>query len=137
MKTSKHFTLKELVPIDVYNQYGKEAWKLFDEKLIDTIDFIREKLDKPIIINDWQWGGKNQYRGYRPENCKVGALNSAHKDGMAVDMTVKGMTAEDVRTWLKDNHNDLPWPIRCEKDVNWVHVDTRAKFGIKLYFFKP
>lgn len=134
---SKHFTIKELVPRKTYEEYGNEAWKLLDKKAVDTIDFIREKLDLPITVNDWAWGGKFQYRGYRPENCPVGADRSAHKDGCAFDFDVKGMTAEEVRQWLEKNKHELPHPIRCEKVVNWVHIDTRAKLDYKLYFFQP
>lgn len=134
---SKHFNLKELVSREVYDQYGKEAWKLFDQRAIDTIDFIRDELDLPITVNNWSWGGDYQLRGYRPERCHIGAANSAHKQGMAFDFDVKGMTADDVRQWLKDNESKLPYPIRCEAGVNWVHIDTRAKQGHKLYFFNP
>lgn len=132
MRQSKHFTLKELVPREVYEQYGKEAWKLFDEKLISTIDFLREAFNVPIIINGWQWNGQNQYRGYRPENCKIGAENSAHKGGMAVDMTIEGITANEARKWLKENQSKLPHDIRCEDGVDWLRIDTRAKNGYKL-----
>jgi hypothetical protein len=39
---------------------------------------------------------------------------------MIGDFDVKGIVAEDVRKWIKDNQILLPHPIRLEEDVNWV-----------------
>ena len=132
-----YFTTKELVPPETYLKLGDTALTLFDKKILITLEFIREQLGKPITVNNWHTGGHFKYRGFRPADCKVGALKSAHKTGEAVDFNVKNMTAEDVRVWLKKNADILPYPIRCESEVSWVHIDTRAKAGHKVYFFNP
>lgn len=137
MKEAKYFTIEELVPPDIYNTLGSEAWDLFNPKLIDTIDFIRESLNRPITANNYAWGGKHTLRGYRPKNCAIGAKRSAHKTGEAIDFDVQGMTADEVRAWLVNNKDRLPHPIRIEAVGCWVHVDVRAKKGYKLYAFKP
>lgn len=137
---ARNFRLKELVPPDIYDKLGNEAWSLFDDKLIETIDFIRDALGRPITINNWMWNKKDNamtLRGYRPKDCAIGAVNSAHKTGEAIDFDVQGMKAFEVRTWLKLHADILPHPIRVEDDVNWVHLDVRAKEGHKVYFFKP
>ena len=61
---------------------------------------------------------------------------SAHSQGTAVDFDVKGMTALDVRNWIKVNQVLLPYPIRLEQDVAWVHLDMRndGKKGKVVYF---
>jgi len=135
--TSKHFNIKELVSRKTYEEYGTGAWRLFDPKVIEVIDWIRDQLNAPITVNNWCWGGNFENRGYRDENCTVGAVKSAHKQGMALDFDVKGMSSYEVRQWLFHNAEDLPHPIRCEEGVNWVHIDTRAVSGKQIYFFKP
>ena len=49
---SKYFEIQELVDEDVYNLLGDEAFKLIDDRLIETIDSIREILDVPLICNN-------------------------------------------------------------------------------------
>ena len=45
--------------------------------------------------------------------------------GTAVDFDVQGMSAEEVRKWIERNKVLLPYPIRLEEGVNWVHLDMR------------
>lgn len=140
MKKSRYFDIRELVPKDVYEKLGESAWELLDRKAIDTLDFIRENVGLPVIVNDWKWGGQNQYRGYRPKDCTIGAKYSAHKDGAAFDITVKGWTDEQLKKWLSDNEQKLPYNIRVEiEDTNSkVHFDTRVISPLnKITYFKP
>ena len=79
---------------------------------------------------------------------------SAHNQGEAVDFSVKGMTANEVRLWIVENQILLPYPVRLEvgfdpkgkneaqirqaigKDtMNWVHLDLRGE-GQKITYFK-
>ncbi len=140
MKKSKYFDIRELVSKDTYEQHGERAWEFFDRKAIDTLDFIRENTGLPVIVNDWKWGGENQYRGYRERDCKIGAKYSAHKDGKAFDFTVKGWTDEQTKKWLSDNAERLPYNIRIEiEDTNTkVHFDTRIiSPEHRITYFKP
>jgi hypothetical protein len=139
-----YFTLDELVCEHVYNVFGKTAWQFFDPRLIITIDRLREKLNKPIYVNDWQIHGSLSQRGFRCIQCdlvkeaiaKDQLYVSPHMTGQAVDFDVEGLLAEEVRIWIKKNQNLLPYPIRLEKDVNWVHLDTRDADQGKVYEFK-
>ena len=51
--------------------------------------------------------------------------------GKAIDFDVKGMTADEVREWLIENEDLLPYKIRLEHKINktgktitWVHMDV-------------
>lgn len=137
----KHFVLQELVCPDVYNKYGKTAWSFLDKRLLDTIEFLREELGKPIIINNWHRDGSYTQRGLRCNTCelvrtKEDPYMSAHNFGQGVDMTFKGMSAKDVRRWIIKNQHKLPYNIRLETDVSWVHLDVRGGKD-KITFFKP
>ena len=139
----KHFKLHELVCDHIYKKYGEQAWQFIDPRLIITIDTIREQIGKPITINNYKWGGNDTQSGVRCNMCNLVKSKtdkgivymSGHQEGQAVDFSVEGMSAEAVRNWLATEL--LPYPIRLEADVSWVHLDVRDA-GQKIYFFnKP
>ena len=140
MKKSRFFDIRELVPKSVYEKLGESAWELLDRQAIDTLDFIKEKSGKTVIVNNWKWGGEDQYRGYRDRDCPIGAKYSAHKDGKAFDVTVKGWTDEQFEEWLKEHASELPYNIRIEQENtnSKVHFDTRIISPVsKITYFKP
>lgn len=144
MYKCNHFKIYELVSPLVYNKYGETAWQFIDPRLLITLDWLREHLGKPITINDWYWKGRFTQRGIRcnmdpmmvslTEKGKV--YCSPHPFGQAADFDVKGMTAEQVRNWINEHQDELPYPIRMELGVNWNHLDVRDT-GVKVYFFNP
>ena len=101
--TCKFFDLYELVDRATYEKWGEDAWNLFNPDLLYSIDGVREFLDVPCYINNWYGGhGQNQYRGYRPHDCPVGAVNSQHKVGNAGDITIQGIDAGTARQRILD-----------------------------------
>lgn len=138
----QYFELHELVCKHIYDKYGKQAWQFLDPRLIITIDWIRKQLDKPIEINNYHWGGKDTQSGVRCNMCSIvksktdkgQVYMSGHQEGQAVDFSVEGMEAEAVRNWIVSQ--ELPYPIRLEAGVNWVHLDCRNA-GQKVYIFNP
>lgn len=141
---AKHFKLHELVCKHIYDKYGEQAWQFLDPRLIIIIDWIREQLDKPIEINNYEFGGNDTQSGIRCNMChlvksktdKGTVYMSGHNEGQAVDFSVKDMTAEAVRNWLVRNQEDLPYSIRLEANVKWIHCDVRDT-GRKIHFFNP
>lgn len=129
----QYFDLPELVCMEVYNKYGDAAWGFFDPRLLWDLLYIRKGIAKPIFVNSWQIGGSYSQRGLRCNLCDLVAAQtrkrsvylSAHQQGMAVDFTVNGMSAEEARNWIKAHALLLPYPCRLEADVNWVHLDVR------------
>jgi hypothetical protein len=140
-----YFELKELVCKDVYNTYKDIAWQFFDQKLLLTIDRIREKIGKPIFVNSWDSGGDFDERGFRCLKC--GLVKSAiaeqrmyvspHMTGQGVDFDVQGLLAEEVRQWIVKNANLWPYPLRLEAGVNWIHLDLRDTNNGKVFIFNP
>lgn len=141
----KYFTLDELVCEDVYNFYGQTAWQFFDSRLLVTIDQIRERIGKPIYINDWQVHGQFSQRGFRCLRCALvhdACVNnrmyvSPHMTGQAVDFDVVGLTAEETRQYIIKNQGLWPYPLRLEDGVGWVHLDTRDADKGKVFLFNP
>lgn len=139
-----YFDIRELTCPHVYDKFREYAWNFFDPRLLDTLLVIREKIGKPIYVNNWDMGGNFSQRGFRCNICPLvkekTALEklyiTAHNQGMGVDFDVKGMSAEEVRKWIVDNKIFLPHPIRLESDVNWVHLDVRTDGMQAVTFFK-
>lgn len=139
-----YFDIQELVCKHVYNKFGEGAWQFFDSRLLETLLVIREKLGKPIYVNNWQVGGNLTQRGLRCNICGLvkektsleKVYMSAHMQGTGIDFDVKGMTTLEVRNWIKANQILLPYPIRLESDVTWVHLDMRndGSKGKVIYF---
>ncbi len=122
----RNFQIKELVDKKTFEQFGADAWMLLDPRALETLDAIRTYFAAPVTVNDWPFGGKNQYRGFRPPDCKVGAKYSQHRRGAAFDISVKGYGADQVREEIIA-HKDTYFPyIMClEAEVPWVHFDVR------------
>lgn len=135
-KKCKWFELHELLPPEVCR--GEEGWKLIDDKLKETIDCLREEIiQAPLICNTWHMGGSRKWSGYRTKDCPVGAARSQHKSGRAVDLLCYKYTAEQMRQMILDKQDMLPYPIRMEDGVNWLHVDVKPRDykGDKVYLF--
>ena len=138
---SKFFSVKELVCKHVYDRYGDRAAMFLDDKLIETINTVREKiLCTPMTVNNWHLGGSFTQRGLRCNLCDLVREKSerqqlylsAHCLGKGIDFTPEGMTAEEARRLIIGHSERLPWPIRLEEGVcGYTSMCTR--WGLKKY----
>ena len=141
-----YFDLKELVCKDVYDFYKDTAWQFFDARLLITIDRMREKLGKPMFVNNWDSGGEFDERGFRCLKCSIVQNKimsnemyvSPHMTGQGIDFDVQGLVSSEVREYIIKNKNLWPYPLRLENNVSWIHLDTRDTFtGEKVILFNP
>lgn len=129
MYIPKHFDLFEWLPesfyLDNIAHYGDMLWVMFDDRLLWTYDQLRKRYGT-ITLNDWYWGGTNQYRGWRPFDCPIGARLSQHKWGRAGD-GVFLQPAEETRQDIMKNQNDdeFQYIVVIEDSVDWLHIDCR------------
>jgi len=139
-KISENFYLDEVMHPDVYKKFGKKSRWFIDHRLIDIVQYIRTATDKPITINTWFDGGKFKERGLRDPKTKTGAQYSQHKFGKALDFTVSGMTADEVREKIlgewKDDLINLGLTA-IEAGVSWVHIDIRNTGINDIMIFYP
>ena len=135
--------LQELVCPHIFNTFGEQAWSFPDDRLLQTIDLLRDQLG-PMYVNNWDSGGKFDERGYRCIQCSIVkdaiAHNvlyaSAHTRAQAIDFTVRDMTVIQVRQWIIGNPSLLPYPIRLEKNApTWNHLDVcnRGRNKVELF----
>ncbi len=140
MKISANFDVRELVPPETWATYKERSVKFTDQRIVNLLEAIRTLCgNKRVTANNWHYGGKFRYRGYRPPECKVGAVKSMHRVFQAVDFDVEDMTAEEVRGVIRMNQVELMklGLRRMESGVSWVHIDTKETGLTTIKEFKP
>lgn len=136
----KYFDVSELVCEHTYSEWGEKSWQFLDTEFLHNLLVIRRDiLQLPMICNH---DNANQ-RGLRCNMCQIvkdsGKLYlSSHIFGRAGDFTVKGLTAQEARSRIRNNAHLLPYSLRMEDGVTWLHIDTLPQYGInqKVYEFK-
>lgn len=129
---SKYFRIEELVSKEVYKKYGQKAWEFIKPEIILFLDEIRMFYGKPIIVNNWLYGGELKQRGLRANKDDIVASKqdyyvSQHCLGGAVDFNVQGVSSEEVAKHIIDNQEHYRAFIsRIEnpkQTPTWTHVD--------------
>jgi hypothetical protein len=146
--SSKLFHPAEFFPKSASLQlFSNQIWRLIDDRVLWTAEQIRKRYGV-TIINDYLWGGNNQYRAYRPipELLEVNktrsnkfSLTSQHCFGRAIDCKFRDWTAEEVRQDIKKNpkHDVFKFITRVEDKVDWFHFDCASWTGKEILFFDP
>lgn len=144
MYIPQHFKIYELVPREIYESYPQKKhinlWFLFDDRVLYTQDRLRNRYGK-MNCNTWIWGGRHQYRGWRPQDCAYGTQLSQHKRGCAIDSIPLDAAVEDIRQDILADpwHDDFKFITCIEENTSWLHQDSRnwdkTKNGI--FVIKP
>ena len=134
MYKCKHFIVQELVSSKVYAARGEKAWQLLDDRMLMTLDLLREKYGS-ITINNWKWGGSSESRGLRTPDSEYYSTYSQHTYGRAADCIFKDVTAEQVRQDILANPNDPAFMLinSFEENTGWLHFDVRNCDRIMTY----
>lgn len=137
----KHFSIQELVDRDTYAKYGQSSIWFLDPVALKVLDAIRNRFGS-TVVNDWSWGGNNQYRGFRPPDCKIGASFSQHRFGRGFDSNSKNATPDEVRADILANQEYwLDKGLTTIEDgafsAGWLHFDTRITGISKIFVVKP
>lgn len=135
----KYFDIKELVCNHIYEKFNTQAWMFLSTPLLHTLLILRtEVINLPIVINT----SSLKQRGMRCNMCpivkgKTSAYLSAHVTGNGIDFSCSSKSAEELRQIIKDNQDKLPYPIRLEDGVTWIHIDVYDQgFYNKITMFK-
>ena len=128
MWISRNFKLQEFVGPEIYANMGVKALQLIDFRIVELAQFIRDFFDTSMTINNWHTGNTYTERGLRDFNSPTGAKYSQHKFGRAIDFTLEGFTAEQVRSVILKNKKAFmdAGLTTIEADTpTWVHCDIR------------
>lgn len=135
----KYFQIRELVCEHTFSKWGERAWQFLDTNYLACLLVIRRDiLQQPMTCNH----DEATQRGLRCNLCQIvkdkdKLYLSSHVLGKAGDFTVKGLTAQEARSRIRNNAHLLPCPIRMEGGVSWLHFDVLPQYGItaKVYEF--
>lgn len=135
----RFFQISELVCEHTHSKWGERAWQFLDTDFLACLLVIRRDiLKKPMTCNH----GDATQRGLRCNRCdlvkgKSSVYLSSHILGKAGDFSVEGMTAQEARSKIRNAAHLLPYPLRMEGGVSWLHIDTLPQYGInaKVYEF--
>ena len=135
----KYFQIREPVCEHTHSEWGERAWQFLDTNYLACLLVIRRDiLQQPMTCNR----DEATQRGLRCNLCQIvkdkdKLYLSSHVLGKAGDFTVKGLTAQEARSRIRNNAHLLPCPIRMEGGVSWLHFDVLPQYGItdKVYEF--
>jgi len=112
---------------------------LLNPELLRIYEELREGFGIwELYVNEWDGKRVNNWCGYRTPECSIGAVNSAHKKGLALDLHAGTPFAKaDVRkarnfklwSYLKIHGHEYGIK-RIEDTVStptWCHIDLVAK----------
>jgi hypothetical protein len=149
-----NFKVQEFVPRRVYEYFGSSSIWFLDSKLIRLTQFMRTYFADSMRINDWSYGGKFQYRGFRPdvfyyEKQESGLYKdirkgkySQHRYGRAVDCNFSKLTPDQARKEIMDNEEMwLEVGLTVIEDgafsPTWLHFDIRNTGKNTIFVVKP
>ena len=128
-------------------------WQWMDDRLLKTADMLRRAYG-PMIVNDYLWGGNNQYRGYRSQIelinrgvwnqtgkivPRMSSFTSQHCRGAALDATFSNYSVDVVKKDILEHPQEktFQYITAMEDNVSWLHVDIRnrdkKKYGILVF----
>lgn len=135
MYKCKHFAIHELVPPHVFHTRGELAWELLDERLLITLDRLRERYGK-MTVNNYFWGKEREWSGLRTKESPYYSQFSQHSFGRAADCLFADHKTEDVRNDIINSPHDPSFELigSVELGVSWLHFDVRNCDRIKTYY---
>lgn len=135
----KYFKSYELLPPDIYENVGDNGLYLIDDRILYTLDAVREFFNSTVTVNNWKHKGKFSQRGYR-NIINPKTPNTAHRFGRAVDFEISGITSQQFRDQVVSGtlNKILIYITRIEDGVDWNHVDCMGlprKINDTIEFF--
>lgn len=127
-EVKQYFNKEELFCPHVLDKYGERAWQFLSIELLHTLLVVRRDiLQVPLYAN----GEGYTQRGLRCNQCSLNrdrtgrgeVVMSAHSLGKAIDLVSYKMRAQQMRDRIAENADLLPYKIRMERDVTWLHID--------------
>ena len=134
MYTCSYFAIHELVPRNVFYDRGEKAWELLDERLLVTLDRLRERYG-PVTVNNWYWDREREWSGLRTKDSPFYSPYSQHTFGRAADCLFAEISPEQVRQDILARPTDSTFELigSIELNVTWLHFDVRNCDRVKTY----
>jgi hypothetical protein len=129
-----HFKIQELVPPAIFEARGEKAWELLDERLLITLDRLRDRFG-PITVNNWHSGKDREWSGLRTKESPYYSATSQQSFGRAADCLFSHNDAESVRQEIFASPDDKTFELigSVEMGTSWLHFDVRNCDRIMTY----
>lgn len=145
MQVAANFILEEFIPKEIYDKWGESSIWFIDKRIITIAQFIRDRFDHIVTINNWHKGGTYNLSGLRPFDTSTGAGMSQHKFGRAIDVKMIGRFengADEIRNDIISNFDEYrAIGLTTIEDgaiaTNWCHIDCRWTNQAGLFIVKP
>jgi len=137
MRLNNRWLLQELVPQEVYEEYGDKSIRFLDRRLPTLLLQISFLTGSRIIVNTWH-NERNgfQERGFRTPESTVGSPLSQHKQGRAADITSLDIDIKESYEIILKNYNYLRdfglTRIKLDASKNYIHLDMAWTGSDKL-----
>jgi len=136
-KITDNFYLDEFIHPDYMRKFGQNALWFIDHRIVTIAQELRNDLNVPIIINNYETGGGYKSSGLRTLGSKVGAKYSQHKYGRAIDCKFIGLEIREAYDFLLHNQDKyfnigLTTIENIEHTPTWLHLDCRLT-GLTQY----
>lgn len=129
----EHFKPCEFVDRVCYARWGDNCMRYIDVRLPVIMDFLREKLGRPITINNWQTGGPFEDRGLRDATSGDFLQFSDHTYGRAIDFNVQDISDADVQKAILNEYTDdlITLGVTGIEDgtPTWTHIGVSDLTG--------
>ena len=137
-KLTNNLFLDEYIPEELYRKWEQKPHiltGLLDKRLVLSDQQLRDRFGR-VTINNWWHGGERNWSGIRIPEYPDYSQTSQHSWGRASDKIFTDASAEEVRTFIRQNFNYLG--ITCiEDNVSWVHSDVRWYQSDELLIVYP
>lgn len=123
---SKYFSLEELTHTDSsFNNQPKDFGTIVNLLALQFfLDSLREKLEKPIIVN-------SAYRTLDVNLVAKGVGNSYHLNGLAADIRVPDMKPSVLKLFIRQHYSANCFEELIEYDT-FVHVAVKRSYWLSF-----
>ncbi len=138
---SNNFVIQDFIPNHIYKRYKDKSIRFINPKVVSMAECLRNRFNADVVINNWHKYNDGEYyfnfSGYRPPDCKKGSFMSRHKQGLAIDIKIRGLLSSEIEADIIKNTdiaNELKLPpvkIHCsllaEDAIKAAVRDYKAK----------
>ncbi len=139
MKVAKNFYLSEFLHPSFLENKGINPLWFVDPRVFTMAQALRNRFQKPVIINDWVTDGAYSLSGLRPFSSSIGATFSQHKYGRAIDPKVLGIDALEVQLDIRRNwkfYQRAGLTTIEDSTPTWTHMDCRNTGSYSLFIIQ-
>jgi hypothetical protein len=109
LNISNSFVIQDFIPNHIYKRYKDKSIRFINPKVVSMAECLRNRFNSDVVINNWHKYNDGEYyfnfSGYRPPDCKKGSFMSRHKQGLAIDIKIRGLLSSEIEEDIIKNYD--------------------------------